>query len=152
MVTFFVGHTSRVNPSGASPVLTHEQLWAGLSLKIRDPTEFVPIVASSQIISEEENVSNGGVIITRDIIFKDGEGPPDHAGKPVREIVKSYYPIRADYHQVSGPVMQNFITKGIDADGKEELFLSFVLEFRFPDLKAGSEEAKAQEDKMQKVR
>ncbi|KAJ7714429.1 hypothetical protein B0H16DRAFT_1477999 [Mycena metata] len=51
-----------VNPSGALPVLTEEQLWKGLEYKLRNPTAFVAMLSASKTI-----VDNGlwGLTLSR---------------------------------------------------------------------------------------
>ncbi|KAJ7662795.1 DUF1857-domain-containing protein [Mycena polygramma] len=47
--------TRRVNPPGANPVLTEEQLWRGLEYRARHATLFIPNVTASKIITDEGN-------------------------------------------------------------------------------------------------
>jgi hypothetical protein len=83
MVNFNIAHTSRINPAGASPILTQSQIWAGLQRKIRFAQEFVPVIESCTVLEE----SADGVV-TRDVVFKKGMGPKDTA----REVVRGYWP------------------------------------------------------------
>ncbi|KAF9479308.1 DUF1857-domain-containing protein [Pholiota conissans] len=55
-----------VNPQGASPVLTEAQVWHGLQLKVRSPGEFVPVITSCEILSDE------GDKVSRLVGFRDG--------------------------------------------------------------------------------
>ncbi|KAJ7643254.1 hypothetical protein B0H17DRAFT_1216160 [Mycena rosella] len=47
--------TRPVNPPGAAPVLTEEQLWKGLEYKARNPAAFVPMISSSKTTFDEGN-------------------------------------------------------------------------------------------------
>ncbi|KAL8347801.1 hypothetical protein RB601_002882 [Gaeumannomyces tritici] len=80
--TFRHAHSEPINPPGAEPVLTREQVWAGLQRKVRSPTEFVPAIESCQVVSEE------GDVVTRIVQFKANWGP---SGK-VTEVCTSYHP------------------------------------------------------------
>ncbi|CAI6338599.1 unnamed protein product [Periconia digitata] len=53
-------------PSEPSPKLTHAQLQAGLHRKVRFPQEFVPPIASCDVLSDENNV------VKRYVTFKPG--------------------------------------------------------------------------------
>ena len=82
MVTLHLSYTSRINPSGVSPVLNNNQLWAGLQRKIRFAQEFVPVIESCEVLEDKDGV------VKRQVVFKKGQGPVDRA----REVVKSYWP------------------------------------------------------------
>ena len=152
MVVINIGHTSLVNPPESRPVITHAQLWSAMQRKIRYAQEFVPIIASCEVISEEADPAGGDAkVVTRDVVFKDGQGAKDQGGKPLREVVKSYYPAKVDFHQPDGAVVQNCITIGTDADGTEMLYLSYMFEYRFPELESGGEEAKKREKHLKQV-
>lgn len=84
-------YTTHINPSGATPVLKRETIFAGLKHKVRDATAFVPIIVHCEVVKEE------GTAVTREIRFKDGTGPPglikevcvEHEPTKVR---KSHFP------------------------------------------------------------
>ena len=45
-----------VNPEGVSPVLTRDQVWAGLTIKSRDPVLFrIPGAKSVKVSNDEGN-------------------------------------------------------------------------------------------------
>lgn len=48
-----IAATRPVNPPGASPILTVDQLWKGLVIKAREPHRFLELFESSEIIKEE---------------------------------------------------------------------------------------------------
>ena len=60
-----VDKTLPVNPdkSGNVPILTRDQVWAGLMMKVNDALPFVPLMTKCEVIERLEN----GLI--RDIIF-----------------------------------------------------------------------------------
>jgi len=45
----------QVNPSGASPKLTEEQVWKGLEMKTREPKSFVFAITHCEIVSDTGN-------------------------------------------------------------------------------------------------
>jgi hypothetical protein len=82
MTKIHLAYTAPINPAGASPVLTIPQIWAGLQRKIRHAEEFVPVIESCTVDSDENGV------VVRQVKFKKGLGPKDEA----REVVRSYEP------------------------------------------------------------
>ncbi|KAG5352480.1 hypothetical protein C0989_002114 [Termitomyces sp. Mn162] len=62
----------RVNPPGATPVLTEEQVWKGLGIKARNPMTFVPMITSSEVLSDE------GTKVVRSVRFNNGEPVTEH--------------------------------------------------------------------------
>jgi hypothetical protein len=83
MVNFNYAFTALINPPNASPVLTVPQIWAGLQRKIRFAHEFVPVIESCEVISDENDV------VTRVVKFKKGMGPGAEGAK---EIVRGWEP------------------------------------------------------------
>lgn len=69
----YIAYTAPVNPSGASPVLTIDQIWAGLQLKVRQPSEFVGGAIKSTTVVSEEKDKHGRDVITRDVVFSEGD-------------------------------------------------------------------------------
>jgi hypothetical protein len=83
MVDINLSYTSRINPSGASPVLNQAQIWAGLQRKIRFAQEFVPVIESCKVLEESEDGT-----VTREVVFKKGMGPKDRA----KEVCRGFWP------------------------------------------------------------
>jgi hypothetical protein len=63
MVNINLAYTSPINPSGASPILTQPQIWAGLQRKIRFAQEFVPVIESCEVLEEDEQG-----VVTREVV------------------------------------------------------------------------------------
>lgn len=133
MVTINVAYTEAINPAGAKPTLTQEQVWKGLQIKIREAQRFVPIITSCKVIEEKENE------VVRVAAFKDRVGIPAHE---VREVCKSYYPAKVDFIQPDGAIITNTVSFGAGQDGTE-LFMTYTFEWRHADLEEGSEQHKA---------
>ena len=85
MVTINVAYTQPINPPGVKPVLTREQLWAGLERKVRRAHDFVPVFEDCTVIEEHDNV------VVRETKLKPMEGRP---GKTQRETCKLYKPVK----------------------------------------------------------
>lgn len=80
MVNINLSRTAPINPTGATPVLTRAQVWAGLQRKIRFAHEFVPVIESCEVLKDDSGV------VERVVKFKKGAGPKDEA----REVVKGW--------------------------------------------------------------
>jgi hypothetical protein len=78
VATVNLAHTSKINPPGATPVLTRAQVWAGLQRKIRFAQEFVPIIDGCEVLKDDSGV------VERIVKFKKGMGPRDEAREVVR--------------------------------------------------------------------
>lgn len=85
MVTVHCAYTEAINPAGAEPVLTREQVWKGLQIKVRQAEKFVPVISKTDVIEDK------GDEVTREAHFKPMHGQP---AKTVREVCKSYYPTK----------------------------------------------------------
>ncbi|KAJ7460110.1 DUF1857-domain-containing protein [Mycena galericulata] len=55
--------TRPVNPPGAEPIITEEQLWKALEYKARNPSAFVPMISSCKV-----TVDNGNKLV-REVTF-----------------------------------------------------------------------------------
>lgn len=80
MVTIHCAYTEQINPAGASPVITRDQIWKGLQRKIRRAQDFVPIIEGCDVIEEKDNQ------VIREAHFKAALGNP---AKTVREDCRS---------------------------------------------------------------
>ena len=85
MVTINCAYTEQINPTGATPVLTRDQIWKGLQRKIRKAQDFVPIITGCDVLEEKENE------VIREAHFMERPGVP---ASSVREVCKSYYPTK----------------------------------------------------------
>lgn len=103
MVAIHVAYTEQINPAGASPVLTRDQIWKGLQRKIRKAQDFVPVITGCDVLEEKENE------VKREAHFKGQDGGEGHS---VIEICKSYYPTKVDFIQPNGAVITNTVSDG----------------------------------------
>jgi hypothetical protein len=140
MVNINLSYTSRINPSGASPVLNQPQIWAGLQRKIRFAQEFVPVIESCKVLEESEDGT-----VTREVVFKKGMGPKDSA----KEVCKGFWPSWVDFEQEDGSTIRNIVSDG--PGGDEDLHMTYVFEFRLPKVQEGSEQAEKEAQRLKGV-
>ncbi|CAA9964224.1 DUF1857 domain containing protein [Pyrenophora teres f. maculata] len=146
-----LSHTTPINPPSATPPLTAPQLWAGLQRKIRFAQEFVPVIESCTVLSEEAASSSGsfgssGTVVTREVIFKKGQTPKPRA----KEVVRSYWPSWVEFEQEDGSVIRNIISEG---GGQGELYMTYAFQFvvQGEEGSAGAEEEVGRLKKMAKM-
>ncbi|KAI8934007.1 hypothetical protein NX059_008776 [Plenodomus lindquistii] len=135
MVILYLSHTSPINPPSATPILTQAQIWAGLQRKIRFAQEFVPVIESCTVLSEEDE-GDQGTVVTREVKFKEGAGPKESA----REVVRGFWPSWVDFEQEDGSHIRNIISSGSSGE-EHDLYMTYSFEFRFPKIERGSPEA-----------
>ncbi|KAF9901254.1 hypothetical protein EC991_006382 [Linnemannia zychae] len=114
--------TTPINPPGAEPVLSRARVWKGLQRKVRHANEFVPIIHSCEVVSEEENV------VTRVITFENGKSP-------IREVCTEYEPSRVEFIMEDGTKVQNIVSVGMSPDNTgsdNNLFLTYAFEWKMP--------------------
>jgi hypothetical protein len=72
MVTINLAYTSSINAGKPAPQLTVPQIWAGLQRKVRAGHEFVPAIASTDVIEERVDGEKGVPVVVREVVFKEG--------------------------------------------------------------------------------
>jgi hypothetical protein len=85
MVIIYTAYTEQINPSGATPVLTRDQIWKGLQRKVRRAYDFVPVIDDCKVIEEKANQ------VIREAHFMPFNDAP---AKWVRETCIEYYPTK----------------------------------------------------------
>jgi len=139
MVVFNLAYTAPINCPDQS-VLTRDQVWAGLQRKVRHAQEFVPLIVKCEVVQEEVAARDEDVtVVTRQVIFAPGKGPKAD-GEPVTEVCKEYPPCRVDFHQENGTKIANYVSQGPSGQ-PDDLFMTYVFEWRHPAVQAGSEQA-----------
>lgn len=117
-----IAFTAPINPSGALPVLTRDQVWAGLLIKIQSAETFVPAaILSTTTLSESTDPTTGNSVTERDVVFREGQ-------RKVRETVTAFAPSRVVFQQTDGSTIQNVVSEG--AEG--ELYMTYAFELRHP--------------------
>ncbi|GAB1316917.1 Bet v I/Major latex protein domain-containing protein [Madurella fahalii] len=141
MLVINLGYTAPVNRPGQSPVLTLDQVWAGLQRKVRHAEEFVPLIEACEVVSEEKS-ETGEEVITRLVTFRQRPDAGPNAGKQVKEVCKLHAPCRVDFFQEDGSKIANYVTSGEGG----ELYMTYVFEWRHATVEAESEEARKLEE------
>jgi hypothetical protein len=154
MVSLNLAYTAPINRPGQLPVLTQSQVWAGLQRKVRHAEEFVPLIVACEVVSETTPAVNAVdsdqvPAITRLVTFRSGSGPKAD-GTSVEEVCKLYAPCRVDFHQEDGSKIANYVSQGPSGEA-DDLFMTYVFEWRHPDVQAGSDKARELEMGHKKV-
>lgn len=117
-----IAFTAPINPPGATPLLTSEQIWNGLLLKIRSAETFVPgAIQSTKVISDSIDSSTGNAVTVREVLFRETQ-------QSVQETVTAFKPARVDFEQPNGSKISNVVSQG--AGG--ELYMTYIFEWRHP--------------------
>ncbi|KAF7793580.1 hypothetical protein EIP86_004694 [Pleurotus ostreatoroseus] len=128
---FEIATTKPINTPSATPVLTREQVFAGLKIRARDPVKYIPAITSCKIVKEDE------AGLTRVITCKPGTGPPGE----VTEVVTYTKNVKVDFLMPkSGIAVSSIISIGED---ETDLYLTFTFTWNFPNIVEGTEEAAA---------
>ncbi|KAF3386938.1 hypothetical protein F1880_000051 [Penicillium rolfsii] len=127
--THNLAFTAPINPPGTSTRLTIPQIWAGLLLKCRSAQTFVPAaIQSTDVLSDTVDPVTGNPVVVREVVFRESQ-------KRVKEVVTAFEPCRVEFDQPDGSRVSNVVSEG--ADG--ELYLTYIFEWRHPDLDGGEE-------------
>lgn len=121
-----VDKTLPVNPdkSGETVMLTRDQIWAGLMMKVDDARPFVPLMTKCDITQRLEN----GVV--RDIVFD---------GMELRERIIFYPKKKVEFLRVGIGQEMGTIWNEILEDERGELSLRFAFELEVPNLTESQE-------------
>ncbi|KIH89817.1 hypothetical protein SPBR_01081 [Sporothrix brasiliensis 5110] len=132
MTTIYLAHTVPVNPPGATPVLSEAQVFAGFQRKIRQPGEFVPAIAASEVLSDADGV------VKRKVTFKAAPNA-DHPTQVV-EVCTEHAPHRVDYALDNGSTVLNLISTGSSGNA-DDLYVTYAFAWKHPEsLAVGSAE------------
>lgn len=126
-----VSNAVLVNPAGADPVVTRDDVWQGLLLKAEDALPFVPSMTRCEVL---ERYDDG---LLREIEFR---------GQTFSERVTFTPKERVRFERVSGPVGGHVLNE-LSGEGGE-LALRFTFNLQLPDVEEGSEEERAYEQTM----
>ncbi|RMZ66200.1 DUF1857 domain containing [Pyrenophora seminiperda CCB06] len=140
MVTINLSYTSKINPPGVTPTLTPPQIWAGLQRKIRFAQEFVPVILSCDVLSEDTAASG---TVTREVVFKKGAGPRDRA----KEVVRSFWPSWVEFEQEDGTCIRNIVSEGPSGE-VGDLHMTYAFQFRLEGVEEGSEVAEREVERL----
>lgn len=121
-----VDKTLPINPdkSGAVPILSRDQVWRGLMMKVDDARPFVPLMTKCDVT---ERWDNG---LLRDIIFD---------GMSLSEKITFYGQEKVAFERVGGGDELGTIWNEIIEDADGELHLRFAFELEVPNLSEAEE-------------
>mgnify|MGYP001219653157 CR=1 FL=1 len=121
-----VDKTLPINPdkSGAVPILSRDQVWRGLMMKVDDARPFVPLMTKCDVTQRLEN----GIV--RDIIFD---------GMALKERIIFYPKQKVEFIRVGIGQEMGTIWNEILEDGNGELQLRFAFELEVPNLTESQE-------------
>lgn len=129
---YTLSYSIEVNPPGATPQLTAEQVWKGLVMKAENARPFVPGMQKCEVIERKGNT------LLRDITF---------AGDDYRELITLHAPVQVQFERVgTGGFIQNTIS-----DSEKGLLLAFTFAVPFPGVDEGSKEEREKGESMRLV-
>ena len=126
---YTLSHSVEVNPAGASPVLTRDQVWRGLEMKAENALPFVKGMTKCDVLERTGNQ------ILRDVIF---------AGTAHRERITLHAPVQVHFERVGEA---GFIDNTI-SESERGLLLTFTFALTMPGTAPNSAEEKAKGDGM----
>ncbi|MGO8918386.1 MAG: SRPBCC family protein [Stellaceae bacterium] len=126
---YTLSHSVDVNPAGAVPVLTREQVWRGLEMKAENALPFVKGMTKCEVLERTGNQ------ILRDVIF---------AGSAHRERITLHPLVLVHFERVGEA---GFIDNTI-SDSERGLLLTFTFSLTMPGTEPGSAEEKVKGDGM----
>jgi len=85
----YIAFSAPINPSGASPVLTKQQVYACLEHKVRHAEDFVPGAIKSTKVLDESTDEHDRPVITREVVFIEGD-------RRVKEVCTNYGGVKHD--------------------------------------------------------
>ncbi|ETN38946.1 uncharacterized protein HMPREF1541_06988 [Cyphellophora europaea CBS 101466] len=141
----YVAFTAAINPPNATTVITREQVWAGLEIKIESGETFVgAAIQSTDVLKKYSQEKTGLPVTEREVVFRDG-------GRRMHETCVAFEPMKVEFHQKDGGRVMNIISQG--AGGETDLYMTYTFEWQHPELKgdaAGLAEKKKGEEAMAK--
>jgi len=122
-----------VNPPGAEPRLTREDVWQGLLLKAEDALPFVPAMTRCEVL---ERYDDG---LLREVDFR---------GQTFRERITFTPQERVRFDRVPGGPIDGSILNEIEEDAAGELTLRFTFQLVLKGVEEGSQEERDYEQTM----
>jgi hypothetical protein len=111
-----------VNPTGATPILSHEQVWRGLVMKAENAVPFVPGIKECRVL---ERSANG---LTREIAL---------GGDRFKENITFTAPVQVLFERIDTAEHAGWITN-IISESERGLMLTFTFAVNFPGVEPGS--------------
>lgn len=112
-----VAYTAPINPSGAEPVLTIDQVWKALELKVPHAEWFVAGALKSTDVISVDSDEHGRRVTTREVVFVED-------GKRIREVCTEYPKMKIDFTQPGGGLVTNVVSNG--GGGPDDLYMTYT--------------------------
>ncbi|OJJ68594.1 hypothetical protein ASPBRDRAFT_199026 [Aspergillus brasiliensis CBS 101740] len=135
MVTFNLSYTAPINRPNHHPTLTPSLVWKCIDRKVRHAEQFVPAIVKTELLSESATE------LKRRVNFAPN-GHPAGATEAI-ETCRLYEPCRVEFVAADGSSIINAVSRG-SSDDENDLYYTYIFEWRHPDLVEGSVEALAQ--------
>lgn len=116
---YALSHAIPVNPEGATPVLTVEQVWRGLAMKVDNALPFVNGMTQCDVLERKDNT------VLREVTFR---------GMTHRELVSLFEPVKVHFARTDGT---GWIDNTI-SESDRGLLLTFTFGLTFPGTEPGS--------------
>ncbi|KRB85360.1 hypothetical protein ASE00_00700 [Sphingomonas sp. Root710] len=126
---YMVSYSIEVNPAGVEPVLTAQQVWAGLVMKAENALPFVPVMQRCDVIERSGNT------LLREITL---------GGEDMKEFITLLEPIQVQFERVG---TKDFIQNTI-SESERGLMLTFTVGVSFAGAEPGSEQERQAGDAM----
>lgn len=111
-----------VNPPGAAPVLTHAQVWRGLTIKAEAAMPFVPGMSHCEVLKRFDD----GLL--REVVIR---------GERMKERITFTPPNEVYFERVESPDNAGWITNLV-SESAHGLLLTFTFSVRFPGVEPGT--------------
>ena len=126
---FALSFSIEVNPEGASPTLSAEQVWRGLEMKAENALPFVPAMQRCEVVERKDNT------LLREITVN---------GDDFKEFITFYAPVQVQFERVgTGGFIQNTIS-----ESELGLLLTFTFALPFPGTAPDSKEEREKGESM----
>jgi hypothetical protein len=120
-----VAYTAPINPSGATPVLTQQQIWTALQHKIVAGEKFVGgAILSTDVLSKLTD-SFGRAVTEREIVFHEGN-------RRVRETCVEFPQMKVEFRQPDGSTVMNIVSEGARGAEEGDLWMTYTFEWLHP--------------------
>lgn len=133
LIMYALSASIEVNPAGATPILSHEQVWSGLVMKAENAVPFVPGMQACKVL---ERYADG---LLREIVIGSGDR--------FKETITFTPPIQVLFERVDTDEHAGWITNVI-SESERGLMLTFTFAVNFPGVQPGSESEKQQGQQM----
>ncbi|KIW05600.1 hypothetical protein, variant [Verruconis gallopava] len=133
-------YTAHINPAGASPILTMDQVWAALEQKVQHAEWFVAGALKSTDVLSVETDDQGHRVTTREVVFVEDN-------RRIREVCTEYPKLKVEFKQPCGGLVCNIVSQG--PGGPEDLCMTYTFQYLHPG--ASDEEIKELTEKRAKM-